>query len=180
MISFPHVFFSNSENSWTKYSGSYYCFSLNLVYLVFFVRGIGHTLTQGSWKQRAIRGKLNASKKHNYPECAASLVMRGGPHDISHVVNGFSGTRYNPHFFLFCQVGTLSYILLEIYAFHIYFQSVSHSEQALRYSSEKDGDTKDRQKLQRNARDNGKGHHEQRHEYESEKNTESFMKLQWL
>lgn len=82
MISFPRVFFSNSENSWTKCSGSYYCFSLNLVYLVFFVRGIGHTLTQGSWKQRAIRGKLNTSKKHNYPECAASLVMRGG-HMIS-------------------------------------------------------------------------------------------------
>lgn len=105
----------------------------------FFVRVIGHTLTQVPWTQRTIRGKPkpNAPKKHNYPKDAASLVTRGGPHDTSHVVDGFSGTRHNPHFFLFCQVGSLPYILLENYAFYIYVQSASHCEQALRYSSEK-------------------------------------------
>lgn len=29
-------------------------------------------------------------KKRQYPKCTASVVTRGGPHDVSHVVNSFS------------------------------------------------------------------------------------------
>ena len=74
-------------------------------------------------------------KKCQYPEYAASVVMSRGPHDASHVVNGFSGNQVrSPRL----PLSSSRKFILRVCTFSCFICAsyiVSHYGQVLHYSS---------------------------------------------